>query len=177
VFKRRPRIFSATGRSSIALFQGRGPLRVGGMACFAMYHPRPIRPPVMVHVMANAAFTGVRFSCLTVACRAEFRRWRAGELYDSIQKVNPCPEDMRLFMCHDMAQRPRYYSGSTTVGDEKAHNIHVGGGKTRAEFNCLSARERDAQLANAKPDHPVASVNNARRHMPATRMEFNAQVR
>jgi hypothetical protein len=38
---------------------------------------------------------------------------------------------MRLFMCHDYGPNGRDIQWETTVGDEKAHNIHVGDGKSR----------------------------------------------
>ena len=44
------------------------------------------------------------------------------------------------------------------MGDEKAHNIHVGGGKTRDDFVRFRT-ERDAQLAMPKLIIPSLQVN------------------
>ena len=41
------------------------------------------------------------------------------------------------------------FAWETTVGDEKRHNIHVGGGKSQDEF-CQMRDDRDAQLAIPK---------------------------
>ncbi|MEO1111822.1 MAG: MBL fold metallo-hydrolase, partial [Pseudomonadota bacterium] len=78
--------------------------------------------------------------------------------YDSIQKVLSLPEEMRLFMCHDYGPNGRDIQWETTVGDEKTHNIHVGGGKTKEEFVKFRT-ERDAQLDMPKLIIPSLQVN------------------
>jgi hypothetical protein len=69
---------------------------------------------------------------------------------------------MRLFMCHDYGPNGRDIQWETTVAEEKAHNIHVGGGKTKEEFVKFRT-ERDAQLDMPQADHPVAAGQHARR--------------
>jgi len=104
----------------------------------------------MVHVMGNATFTGdTLFMPDGGSARADFPGGDAGELYDSIQKILSLPDDMRLFMCHDYGPHGRDIQWETTVADEKAHNIHVGGGKSRADFVKFRT-ERDAQLGMPK---------------------------
>ena len=51
------------------------------------------------------------------------------------------------------------------MGEEKAHNIHVGGGKTREEFIAFRT-ERDAQLGMPKLIIPSLQVNMRAGHMP-----------
>jgi glyoxylase-like metal-dependent hydrolase (beta-lactamase superfamily II) len=77
------------------------------------------------------------------SARPTFPGGDAGELYDSIQKVLALPDETRLFMCHDYGPNGRDIQWETTVGEEKAHNIHVGGGKTKEEFVKFRT-ERDA---------------------------------
>jgi hypothetical protein len=74
------------------------------------------------------------------------------------------PDEMRLFMCHDYGPNGRDIQWETTVGDEKAHNIHVGGGKSREDFIKFRT-ERDASW-HAASDHPVAAGQHARRRHP-----------
>jgi hypothetical protein len=82
---------------------------------------------------------------------------------------------MRLFMCHDYGPNGRDIQWETTVADEKANNIHVGGDKTREDFIKFRT-ERDAQLAYAKADHPVTPSEHARRRGPnRQRRQPNAQ--
>lgn len=82
----------------------------------------------------------------------------AGVLYDSIQKVLALPDQMRLFMCHDYGPGGRDIQWETTVAEEKAQNIHVGGGISRAEFIRFRTT-RDAQLDMPKLIIPSLQVN------------------
>jgi hypothetical protein len=134
--------------------------RTRSAACtaFAMHTPGHT-PACMVHVMGNAAFVGdTLFMPDGGSARADFPGGDAGTLYDSIQKVLTLPDEMRLFMCHDYGPNGRDIQWETTVGDEKAHNIHVGGGKSREDFIKFRT-ERDAQLAMPRLIIPSLQVN------------------
>ena len=157
--------FERDGSQFDAFFKDGDRYRVGGMECFAIYPPGHT-PACMVHVMGNAAFTGdTLFMPDGGSARADFPGGDAGELYDSIQKVLSLPDDMRLFMCHDYGPNGRDIQWETTVGEEKAHNIHAGGGKTREEFIAFRT-ERDAQLSMPKLIIPSLQVNMRAGHMP-----------
>jgi len=65
---------------------------------------------------------------------------------------------MRLFMCHDYGPNGRDIQWETTVGDEKANNIHVGNGRTREDFVKFRT-ERDATLDVPKLILPSLQVN------------------
>jgi len=116
-------------------------------------------PACMVHVIGNAAFVGdTLFMPDGGSARADFPGGDAGELYDSIQKVLSLPDAMRLFMCHDYGPNGRDIAWETTVGAEKAHNIHVGGGKTREEFVAFR-NARDETLDMPRLIIPSLQVN------------------
>ncbi|QFT96281.1 putative metallo-hydrolase [Roseovarius sp. THAF8] len=150
--------FQRDGSQFDALFEDGDTYRVGEMECFAMYTPGHT-PACMVHVMGDAAFVGdTLFMPDGGSARADFPGGDAGQLYDSIQKVLTLPDAMRLFMCHDYGPNGRDIAWETSVGDEKAHNIHVGGGKTRDEFVKFRT-ERDATLAMPKLIIPSLQVN------------------
>ncbi len=150
--------FQRDGSQFDRLFQDGDTYRIGNMTAFAMYTPGHT-PACMVHVMGNAAFVGdTLFMPDGGSARADFPGGDAAELYDSIQKVLALPDEMRLFMCHDYGPNGRDIQWETTVGDEKAHNIHVGGGKTREEF-VMFRTERDAQLDMPKLIIPSLQVN------------------
>ena len=157
--------FQRDGSQFDALFKDGDTYQIGGMTCFAMYTPGHT-PACMVHVMGNAAFTGdTLFMPDGGSARADFPGGDAGVLFDSIQKVLSLPDDMRLFMCHDYGPNGRDIAWETTVGEEKAHNIHVGAGKTREEFiNFRTAR--DAELGMPKLIIPSLQVNMRAGHMP-----------
>ena len=150
--------FQRDGRQFDALFKDGDTYKVGNMQAFAIYTPGHT-PACMVHVMGDAAFVGdTLFMPDGGSARADFPGGDAGQLYDSIQKVLALPDDTRLFMCHDYGPNGRDIEWETTVGEEKAHNIHVGQGKTREDFIKFRT-ERDAQLDMPRLIIPSLQVN------------------
>ena len=150
--------FQRDGSQFDALFKDGDTYQVGGMTCFAFDTPGHT-PACMVHVMGDAAFVGdTLFMPDGGSARADFPGGDAGTLYDSIQRVLSLPGDVRLFMCHDYGPGGRDIAWETTVGEQKAKNIHVGEGKTREEFIKFRT-ERDAQLDMPKLIVPSLQVN------------------
>ncbi|MBF9024342.1 MULTISPECIES: MBL fold metallo-hydrolase [unclassified Roseobacter] len=150
--------FQRDGSQFDALFKDGDVYEIGGLRAFAIYTPGHT-PACMTHVVGNAAFVGdTLFMPDGGSARADFPGGDAGTLYDSIQKVLALPDEMRLFMCHDYGPNGRNIEWETTVGDEKKHNIHVGEGKTRAEFIKFRT-ERDAHLDMPKLIIPSLQVN------------------
>ena len=150
--------FQRDGSQFDKLFDDGDTYKVGQMECLAIHTPGHT-PACMTHVMGDAAFVGdTLFMPDGGSARADFPGGDAGTLYDSIQKVLALPDDTRLFMCHDYGPNGRDIQWETTVAEEKAHNIHVGGGKTREEFVRFRT-ERDAQLDMPKLIIPSLQVN------------------
>ncbi|MCK7613953.1 MBL fold metallo-hydrolase [Roseibium sediminicola] len=150
--------FQRDGSQFDRLFQDGDTYQIGELTAFAMYTPGHT-PACMVHVMGDAAFVGdTLFMPDGGSARADFPGGDAATLYDSIQKVLALPDDMRLFMCHDYGPNGRDIQWETTVGAEKEHNIHVGGGKTKEEFVRFRTT-RDAQLDMPKLIIPSLQVN------------------
>jgi len=157
--------FQRDGSQFDALFEDGDSYTVGEMQCFAIATPGHT-PACMVHVMGNGAFVGdTLFMPDGGSARADFPGGDAGELYDSIQKVLALPDEMRLFMCHDYGTNGRAIAWETTVAEQKAANIHVGGGASREEFIKFRT-ERDAQLAVPKLIIPALQVNMRAGHVP-----------
>jgi len=157
--------FQRDGSQFDALFSDGDTYQVGSMPVLVIATPGHT-PACMVHVMGDAAFVGdTLFMPDSGSARADFPGGDAGELYDSIQKVLTLPDDMRLFMCHDYGPNGRDIQWESTVGDEKAHNIHVGGGKSKADFVKFRT-ERDAQLAVPKLIIPSLQVNMRAGELP-----------
>lgn len=150
--------FQRDGSQFDALFEDGDTYTVGNMQAFAMYTPGHT-PACMVHVVGDAAFVGdTLFMPDGGSARADFPGGDAGVLYDSIQKVLALPDETRLFMCHDYGPNGRDIAWETTVAEEKASNIHVGGGKTKEEFVKFRT-ERDAILDMPKLIIPSLQVN------------------
>lgn len=150
--------FQRDGSQFDALFEDAQTYAIGNLRAFTMFTPGHT-PACMVHVIGNAAFVGdTLFMPDGGSARADFPGGDAGMLFDSIQKVLALPDEMRLFMCHDYGPNGRDIAWETTVGDEKRHNIHVGGGKTKEEFIKFRT-ERDATLKVPRLIIPSLQVN------------------
>tara|TARA_R110002051_G_scaffold4386_3_gene23371 strand:- start:9022 stop:9903 length:882 start_codon:yes stop_codon:yes gene_type:complete len=157
--------FERDGSQFDALFKDGDTYMIGNMQGFAMYTPGHT-PACNVHVMGNAVFTGdTLFMPDGGSARADFPGGDAATLYDSIMKVLSLPDDIRLFMCHDYGPNGRAIAWETTVAEQKANNIHVGGDKTREDFIKFRT-ERDAQLAMPKLIIPSLQVNMRAGHVP-----------
>ncbi|MBD1204340.1 MAG: MBL fold metallo-hydrolase [Rhodobacteraceae bacterium] len=150
--------FQRDGSQFDALFKDGDTYAIGTMQAVATHTPGHT-PACMTHVIGDAAFVGdTLFMPDGGSARADFPGGDAGELYDSIQKVLALPDQMRLFMCHDYGPNGRDIRWETTVAEEKAHNIHVGQGRTREDFIRFRT-ERDATLGMPKLIIPSLQVN------------------
>lgn len=150
--------FQRDGSQFDKLFEDGDTYQIGSLSARAIHTPGHT-PACMTHVIGDAAFVGdTLFMPDGGSARADFPGGDAGELYDSIQKVLALPDETRLFMCHDYGPNGRDIQWETTVAEEKAHNIHVGHGKTRDEFIKFRT-ERDAQLAVPNLIIPSLQVN------------------
>jgi len=157
--------FQRDGSQFDRLFKDGDSYQIGELTAFAIYTPGHT-PACMAHVMGDATFVGdTLFMPDGGSARADFPGGDAGTLYDSIQKVLALPDGMRLFMCHDYGPNGRDIEWETTVGDEKEHNIHVGGGKTKDQFVKFRT-ERDAQLDMPKLIIPSLQVNMRAGQLP-----------
>ncbi|MDO5631059.1 MAG: MBL fold metallo-hydrolase [Paracoccus sp. (in: a-proteobacteria)] len=150
--------FQRDGSQFDRLFADGDTYQIGSMTCFAIHTPGHT-PACMTHVVGDAAFVGdTLFMPDGGSARADFPGGDAGVLYDSIQKVLSLPDDMRLFICHDYGPEGRDIAWETTVAAQKAHNIHVGGGRDRAGFVQLR-QARDATLDMPRLILPSLQVN------------------
>jgi hypothetical protein len=77
-------------------------------------------------------------------------------LHRSIQVLFALPGQTRMFLCHDYKAPGRdAYTWETTVAEQRAHNVHVGGGVSEEAFVAM----RTARDANLKaPKLILASV-------------------
>jgi glyoxylase-like metal-dependent hydrolase (beta-lactamase superfamily II) len=87
-------------------------------------------------------------------------------MYESVQKILALPDETRIFVGHDYKAPGREdYAWETTVGEQKAKNVHVGGGKSKDEFVKMRD-ERDATLGMPKLIIPSLQVNMRAGQMP-----------
>ena len=125
-------------------------------------------PACVSYRIGDAVFVGdTLFMPDYGTARADFPGGDAGTLYRSIQKLLALPPQTRLFMCHDYRPAGRdHYSWETTVGEERARNVHVGSNISEQEFVAMR-RARDASLAAPTLLLPSIQVNVRAGRLPA----------
>ncbi len=158
--------FQRDGSQFDELFEDGDTYQIGSMTAVALHTPGHT-PACMTHVIGDSAYVGdTLFMPDAGSARADFPGGDAATLYDSIQKVLALPDETRLFMCHDYgADGTRDIAWETTVGAEKADNIHFGAGKTREDFIKFRT-ERDATLGMPRLIIPSLQVNMRAGEMP-----------
>ena len=150
--------FQRDGSQFDRLFVDGDSYQVGSMTGHVMATPGHT-PACQTHVIGDAAFVGdTLFMPDGGSARADFPGGDAGVLYDSIQRVLSLPDETRLFMCHDYGPNGRDIAWETTVAEQKANNIHVGGGKDRQDFVAMRTA-RDETLDMPKLIIPSLQVN------------------
>ena len=149
------RLFKEGDRFEIGALQGR------------VLHTPGHTPACLTYVIGDAAFVGdTLFMPDFGTARADFPGGSAEALYASIQKILALPDETRIFVGHDYKAPGRdTFAWETTVAEQKALNVHVGGGATAEDF--VRMREaRDATLDMPKLIIPSIQVNMRAGQMP-----------
>ncbi len=105
-------------------------------------------PACVTYLVGDACFVGdTLFMPDSGTARCDFPDGDAQQLYASIQRIFELPGEYRLFVCHDYgANGQRDFEWETTVGEQREHNIHVGGGALEHDFVAMR-NARDKTLA------------------------------
>ncbi len=124
-------------------------------------------PACLTYVIEDAAFVGdTLFMPDFGTARCDFPGGSSETLYKSIQKILTLPDATRIFVGHDYKAPGRdEYAWETTVGEQKALNIHIGQGRPIEEFVALRDT-RDATLAMPRLILPSLQVNMRGGRMP-----------
>ena len=157
--------FERDGSQFDQLFADRDRYKIGELDGVAIATPGHT-PACMVHLIGDAVFVGdTLFMPDGGTARADFPGGDARTLYQSIQKILALPDETRMFVCHDYAPNGREFLWETTVGAQRANNIHVGNNFSEDSF--VEMREkRDASLAMPRLIMPSIQVNMRAGHMP-----------
>ena len=124
-------------------------------------------PACLTYVIGDAAFVGdTLFQPDFGTARCDFPGGSAHDLWLSIQKILSLPDETRIYTCHDYKAPGRdEYKWESTVGEQRAKNVHIGGDNTEADFIRMRT-ERDAQLGMPKLIIPSIQVNMRAGQMP-----------
>jgi glyoxylase-like metal-dependent hydrolase (beta-lactamase superfamily II) len=158
--------FQRDGSQFDALFREGDSFHVGQMRGDVLHTPGHT-PACLTYVIGDAAFVGdTLFMPDFGTARCDFPGGSSSELYRSIQKILALPDETRIFVGHDYKAPGRDdYAWETTVGEQKALNVHVGAGKSIDEF--VQMRDaRDATLGMPRLILPSLQVNMRAGQMP-----------
>jgi len=158
--------FQRDGSQFDALFHEGDTFQIGQMRGDVLHTPGHT-PACLTYVIGDAAFVGdTLFMPDFGTARCDFPGGSAANLYDSVQKILALPDETRIFVGHDYLTADRTeHAWETTVGEQKAANVHIGQGATRNDF--VEMREaRDATLAMPKLIIPSLQVNMRAGNMP-----------
>ena len=124
-------------------------------------------PACLTYVIEDAAFVGdTLFMPDFGTARCDFPGGSAEVMFQSVQKILSLPDATRIFVGHDYKAPGRdEFAWETTVGAQKAFNIHIGGARTQADFAALR-QARDATLPMPRLIIPSLQINMRAGHMP-----------
>lgn len=158
--------FQRDGSQFDRLFHDGDSFMIGQLRADVLHTPGHT-PACLTYVIGDAAFVGdTLFMPDFGTARCDFPGGSAEVMFDSVQKILALPDATRIFVGHDYKAPGRDdYAWETTVGAQKALNIHVGAGKSRDDFVALR-ESRDATLAMPRLIIPSLQVNMRAGQMP-----------
>ena len=158
--------FQRDGSQFDRLFREGDTFGIGALGGRVLHTPGHT-PACLTYVIGDAAFVGdTLFMPDYGTARCDFPGGSAKMLYASIQKILSLPDATRIFVGHDYKPEGRdTFVWETTVAEERAKNVHIGGGRSAAEF--VTMREaRDKTLGMPKLIIPSLQVNMRAGQMP-----------
>jgi len=141
-------------------------LTIGSLPLSVIHTPGHT-PACLSYVIGDAVFVGDTIfmpDCGTA--RTDFPGGSAEDLYRSIQRLFELPDETRVFTAHDYKAPGREnFAWESTIGEQKARNVHVGNGQDMATFVQMR-EERDAKLGMPRLILPSVQVNMRGGEMP-----------
>ncbi|WP_371347460.1 MBL fold metallo-hydrolase [Ancylobacter sp. IITR112] len=158
--------FARDGSEFDRLFEDGDTFSVGSIPATVLHVPGHT-PADLAYVIGDVVFTGdTLFMPDFGTARADFPGGDARQLYHSIRRLLALPDETRLFLCHDYKAPGRdSYAWETTVGAERAGNIHARDGVDEDAFVDMRTK-RDATLAMPKLILPSVQVNMRAGNLP-----------
>ena len=134
-------------------------IAIGSIPLIALHVPGHT-PADMAYVIGDAAFVGdTMFMPDYGTARADFPGGDARELFRSIRRLMLLPDQTRVFLCHDYKAPDRdRFEWETTIGAERAGNVHVHDGISEDAFVAMRDA-RDATLDMPRLILPSIQVN------------------
>lgn len=151
--------FARDGSQFDRLFEDGDEFAIGEIHAIALHVPGHT-PADMAYVVGDAVFVGdTMFMPDYGTARTDFPGGDAHQLYRSIRRLESLPPAARAFLCHDyQAPNRPYYAWETTIGEQRAANIHVHDGIDEESFVAMR-QKRDATLGMPRLILPSVQVN------------------
>ncbi|UIP88259.1 MBL fold metallo-hydrolase [Pseudomonas phenolilytica] len=151
--------FATDGRQFDQLFRDGERFQIGSLDAQALHTPGHT-PACLTYLIGDAAFVGdTLFMPDYGTARCDFPGGDARTLYRSIQKLFALPDSTRVFLCHDYKASGREtFFHETSIGAERAHNIHIHAGIDEEEFVTMRTAS-DATLGLPALILPSVQVN------------------
>lgn len=158
--------FKRDGSQFGKLFADGEQFKIGDLNADVIYVPGHTPACIAYHI-GDAVFVGdTLFMPDYGSARCDFPGGDAGTLYDSVHKLYQLPDDTRMYLCHDYKAKGRdHYVWETTVGEQKAHNIHLNINVSRNEFIQMRTA-RDKTLDMPKLILPSIQINMRAGELP-----------
>jgi len=151
--------FRLDGSQFDHLFQPDEIFHIGALTARALHVPGHTPADMAYQVEEDHVFVGDTLFMPDVgSARCDFPGGSARDLYRSIRRLLALPEATRLYLCHDYPPEGRAPRHETTVGEERALNVHVRDGVDEDTFVALRTR-RDATLGMPTLILPAIQVN------------------
>ncbi|WP_145153098.1 MBL fold metallo-hydrolase [Pseudomonas oryzihabitans] len=151
--------FHLDGSQFDHLFQPDEVFHIGALTARALHVPGHTPADMAYQVKEDHVFVGDTLFMPDVgSARCDFPGGSARDLYRSIRRLLALPEATRLYLCHDYPPAGREARHETTVGEERALNVHVRDGVDEDAFVALRTR-RDATLSMPTLILPAIQVN------------------
>ena len=150
--------FAADGREFDVFFDDGAEITIGHLVGRAMTTPGHTADSLS-YLFGDAAFIGdTLFAPRSGSARCDFPGGDAHVLFDSIQRLYALPDATRVFLAHDYPPPGESPLAQTSIGAQKADNIHVRSGSRADEFVAMR-RNRDATLGLPRLFWPSLQMN------------------
>ena len=158
--------FARDGSQFDQLFRDGDVLMIGQLRVDVMHTPGHT-PACLTYVIGDAAFVGdTLFMPDFGTARCDFPGGSAEVMFASVQRILTLPDATRIFVGHDYKAPGReVFAWESTVGAQKAQNVHIGAGRAKADFVALR-QARDATLAMPRLIVPSLQINMRAGHLP-----------
>ncbi|CAM8634770.1 MAG: hypothetical protein RJA17_1000 [Pseudomonadota bacterium] len=168
--------FQTDGSQFNVLLKNEEVFKIGELIARVMSVPGHT-PACVAYQVGDAVFVGDTLFMPDVGtARCDFPGGDAETLYDSVSKLLSLPPETRLFVCHDYPPNDRPIAFQTTVAEERAKNIHVHEGISKAQFVEMR-KKRDATLEMPVLILPAVQINIRAGNLPPKESNGTAYVK